>query len=455
MVGLQSMESPYEHLRPYIGEGRVMRPGYRRNYAQMAMGAGAAGAAAYSAIKKMFSKPSPSAANAGIVTTQNDFVATMTTKKRKSKKQLRRKRIKKKKWRKFKIRVRKAVKGPRFYERVNRSFSHSWISQSGYQGVAEIAFLGYRGKSAQVIGLGDPGAGMSPSLPLNPTVLQQRNAYLADGTGNPVQIYTAEMNHWAQHAERARDKFFMTSNGATNRELDTWWVKIRRAYLDITLTNVGTSSDIPVTDQMDPVLWPNSTSQGHTGRPIEYELYLVWPKKYRPDQGVLQRCFADHISYAQRVSERLNDADTNAKVVWPSDVSFTPYANYNVKRYFKVRKIGQGYLGQNASVRIQRWFKPRALLTRDKYEAEFTEYDFDTLGHKRGYTASILVMWRGTPLSGSTGNNLVPPSRLAFMYTRGYEVMYSGQQRRGESMFLKKQYPEAGHVEGGYSNLFP
>lgn len=310
----------------------------------------------------------PSEPLSGVTTTQYDFNPSRTrtrTKKRPSLKQkliLRRRRYRK---RKFARKIRKIVSN----DVSNISFVHgagrSWVSSG--QANALILFVGFRGPSTDT-------ASTIPSGPAS--------------TDN----YTFRLDHFTIFKQNFDDMWtYFTNRAGANPTAATsisrkWWLKLRTATLDCSITNTGWSAD------------------NNSDATAEYEVYFCWAKSKLP-MDLTRPCNTINQLDAIASADTTLPGDTSAMdVTWgrypvgtSNDLNWIPYGVENAKKYWGTKLLGRGQLTPGGTVRFNKLVKfgKSGFMNQIKWD-KLSTTNTTTKG-LFGPARWLLVQWRGLP----------------------------------------------------------
>lgn len=347
------------------------------------------------------------------MTPQMDFSGTGTMTKRKMKYLRKRRNRGRRQMRRMRFKLKRLLPKPRFFWNPAFTYSASWVSGINKQACALIPFVSYRG--------GVPV--QTPPTASNMTVSSYDELV-------PSCDYCGPQDIIENYVDGVITKQFIPTGASSNAQQSTWWAKIKKVYLDMTLTNTGFATDTYFTS-----IEPDTTVS--TVRNVEYELYFYWPGPDINKDPSVATCLLSEISNKAGSYQQKYGASTEASSFDIVDPNWDPKHQVNLNRMFKTRKIGQGYLEVGKSVRIVKSFKPKYLLTKQKYDADSVAALETELGHKRGLTAGVLVVWRGTKSPDPTehaydDNNLyLYPSRLSFTVSNHFYFVLDGNLQRG------------------------
>lgn len=353
------------------------------------------------------------------MTPQMDFSGTGTVTKRKMKYMKSRRMKYKRRTRRLRFKLSKIIGKPRYRWNPALTYSASWLSPNNGQGAALIPFVSYRGFYGTQFGT-DRRMSLSTFASSYPTLAGLPSSY-----SGPLDIVK-------NHVDNVITKQFFPSGAAANSQASTWWAKLKKVFLDITITNTGFESDSYVI--ADPIAL-------NTNRQLEYELYFYWPAPgINRDSATTMNTLTELCTRAGTYQQVYGNQTVGSTIVTsPQGNAFDPKHLVFLSRMFRTRKIGSGYLEVGKSVRIQKSFKPKYLLTKQKYEADSIDAAEKDMAHKRGLTAGVLVVWRGMRDASSTeheynaANCVTYPSRLTFSVTNHFYYVLDGNLQRGGS----------------------
>lgn len=299
---------------------------------------------------------------ANVVTAQADFSYTGTALKRKNPKLASALRYKKKKWLRYKRKIKRAVAPPKTKVKFVYQYGRSWTADANDQAVALLPICSYRGTDALT-------------------------ANIASGSGSALS-YTARADDASrifQYYDNVLYPIASSTLAPENQNIKNISFGIKRATIDVTLTNAGVSTD------------------GNSDVPIEYEIYMLWPKRKVGDNSVNMNLCNDWINQANKFSENRigGDAINALGRAGPQDAYWKTWTTAYVSSYVKSKLIGRGYLGLGESTRFYKSVKTKFFTTRQKWENDSS----DVIGLKsdpwlRGLTTYVMVVWRGTPKTG-------------------------------------------------------
>lgn len=300
--------------------------------------------------------------------------------------------IKRRRYKRFGRRVRKIV-NRKFRLSHFWSWSRSWISEDDKQGVAYIPFLGF---------VGDSHGNATDTVPFKGQVV---------GITGTNGLYTGPMNfmRWFITAVRDAQWTFKSASSNINAPLADWWLKPGKTFMDLTISNQGNGDDY--TEAGEPA---EPTSFGST-RNIEYDVFML---KYRggtditSDSAVIPeqnwyKCWQNGINddYFPGITQynAVHIQDDNL----PDEVFWTPTQDKRLKKFFKVKKLGSGYLRVGEQLRILKSFRPRRIFTARWFNRKFDDAkweDYPTTLYYNGFiskfSAGIMIIWKGASTPG-------------------------------------------------------
>lgn len=315
------------------------------------------------------------------VTAQRDFVSTGRLRGKRRLSKYARRKVKR-----FKRKVRRALKLPNFKINFEQNFGRSWKGKPNEQTWCAFPMPGYRGATASTASIALGAAGSN--------VCTLRN--------DAIEIIKNEFNN----------KMLYPANVAANAAMADWWFKVKRVTLDLTMTNVGTSATSDATDCA-----------------IEYDLYWVSARRgIEMQDPVLLNTISDWQTRVRRDAIAYHNAGLQGIVPVGSN-AFEPWLEPAMGKYFKWSKLGTGYLKATESVRIKKSVKVKKLFSRRQWDDEEAD-TVTSLGIAPGVGGFMFVCMRGTPATGSaTGVSRAP--RAVFMANYNYYCSFPGQNQRG------------------------
>lgn len=302
---------------------------------------------------------------AQVVTRQRDWSAGTTTKRKKRRGRgaslARKKRVR------FARRIKKIVGPPKTILKLYTSTGRSYPSLSNGQSVIQIPIVSYRGANT--------------------------NSTSVASAGAASQIYQFRSDHLKSIYD-FYDQILAPSGGATNAFVRDWWFRVSSAAIDITMTNTGGATDL-------------------SNNPIEYEMYLTWPRKNITDIDQSTNSMADFVSAARIYNEDRIGSTTG--IIGPTnalgDPAWKPWTTAGVSTWMKSKYLGRGYIELGQSVRFQKSMKMKFFTSAKKWSDDDNNLGNQLMAAKRGAYAAILIVFRGTPVSG-TNIGGYPRSRM-------------------------------------------
>lgn len=304
-----------------------------------------------------------------VVTRQKDFTSTATTRKRRTKRQKAKFRMKKRRWIKYKRKVRKALSPGMFKIKNVYSIGRSWVSAANQQASALIPICSYRGVQSSSSSIGVAGAAGPTSY-----------LFRADDANMIFSLY---------------DNQTTTAGLASNATLANYWFKITKAFVDVSMTNTGSSTD------------------ANSDNAIEYEVYLLWPKKMMKDESVPMNDVGNWITQARIYQQPTLGAQTIGLGVSELDPAWKTWTTSGVPTYVRSKLLGRGYLGLNETVRFTKKMRCRFYTSRKRWNDLSDGLANSNMPLLRGLTSYIMVVWRGTPRAGAVSGGYTR-SRLTF-----------------------------------------
>lgn len=310
--------------------------------------------------------------------------------------------------------IRRVMATPPFLWNNSTTWYRSWCSGPDSQGVALVWINSYRGS-----------ASISPStLP---------------GTFDfteVVPVYEGPSND-CRKIRNYVDGIFHPNGSSTNVQNTDWAYTVADSQLDLTLTNQGGNAN--------DYLIKESTNEGpkyYTSRSVEYELYFFYPSStLTKDQAQTLVSMNEILTRASAYEQAYGDNTSGT-----GDIPFTSVGNPSwepqvtpfLSKFLHFRSMGKGYLPLGGSVRIHKSFKPSLKMTKQIFDADGINTSIASMPHKPGYTAGVMVVWRGTPSNdtadlsdvGNTSRQCFP-SRLGFTCTNLHKYHLDGNVQSG------------------------
>jgi len=335
----------------------------------------------------------------GPVTRQHDFSAggSIVQNRRKRKRNDVMSRIRRKRARRFRIKVKRAIGSPKNYVKFYTSIGRSWKSIDSGQSVAIIPIVSYRGEDTTTASIANNGA------PSNQYLFRQ------DDIASIYQYFDAQLFPAAL---------------AANSIMKNSWFKVKRGTVDISMTNVGSVETVS------------------TACAIEYEAYLIWPRKMIQDPDIPYTLPEEWINQARNWSETRVGADAllgyATAAVAPGDPAWKITTSAYLNTYMGSKLIGRGYIALGETVRIVKHMKCKGFISKKQFIEEDSAAAAQTRPFKRGMTSAVMVIWRGTPItSRATGG--YGPSRLLFNINKEIDVVspaYGGTRSQRMDTYL-------------------
>lgn len=383
-----------------MGRGSVrVQP---RNLAGLLQHAANAGAAALGA--RLGRAPGVGGGNGTgtVVTTQNDFKysRSMTRSKTGKKKYRKMRSLVNKRMKKFKIKVRTAMKKPKYICKFISNIGRSFLSGTNASAVVLIPIYAFRGgngsSTSDAIGAATPGGS---SYTFRGDMLSQIKNYYATTRWFP-------------------------SGAAANTQHVPYWFKHKWSALDMTLANSGGSAE-------GPSLTTNRAV------PLEYEIYKIWPGRKAPiDPSVTMDSLAQVFTYAGGFQQIYGSASAGTYPDYSfGDPGYTPWKQCFSNKIIKGKKIGEGYIGVGGAAR----FKFMAKRGKRGYYSKFITDKLDagadstTLAIYPGHSMFIAVVFRGVPngVSTTTSPTMHPQARMSFLLNWQHFTQASGDSQPG------------------------
>lgn len=322
--------------------------------------------------------------NLPIVSAQND-VSVRTRRKRTRGQKIasrnRRKRVKR-----FRRKIRRAIPMPKFKFTFTFNAGRSFKSATNSQSWFFIPMCGYRGVNI-----------VSPSVA---------------SAGAALPSYSFRSDQAQTIVDLFRNSILYPSGAAANSGITQWWVRIKRATLDISVTNNGTVAD-------------------GTELPVEWDMYHVWSKNDYSKEYFMNDMEQIDARVALQEQAFGNVAPVGGAINI-ADCSYEPWCRPHMKKFFKWTKLATGYLKNGETMRVKKTAKIKKLLFKKQWEEEDSDATTRRNGIMPGFGGAVVFCWRGVPtINGSTGGYRA--ARLAFNINQNIYVSLPGQNTWGAS----------------------
>lgn len=295
-----------------------------------------------------------------ITTRQND----VTYSKRRSKRKM--SKSQKKRVNRFKKRVKRALRKPSFRVSHVWSVGRSFKSPINAQGLVFIPFCGFRGPAAATASVSAASAG---------------------GTGF---IFRGDICRTI--VEKYANDNWKPVGPALNSTNSQWWVNMKRAVMDMSVTNSG-----------------GTEAGGNTNNAVEYDIYHIWPKhKFLPEQGLTSMFTYNAAAVGQ-------EEPYGGELVTPvttGNVGFEPWQAPFANKWYGIKKIANGYVQLGETFRMNKSLKLKRFFTQRNWETEdLANLNINSLG--KGLGGALVVAFRGAPAAGRVTGGY-PCARLTF-----------------------------------------
>lgn len=294
------------------------------------------------------------------------------------------------------------VSAPKISVKFYSSYGRSWVSAVNQQAIALIPLISYRGVQL------NSASTLANAAPAGPWF-----SMACDDMRRVYEYFDAQL--------------FPSATGANSIQRN-FWFNVKRASMDLSMTNTG-SAETPIS----------------TNCPIEYEVYMIWPRKVVTDVSVNMNTASDWITQARIFTENTIGAQglfaAIPAVQAPGDPAWKVTTNARVNKYVGSKLLGRGYIQVGETVRMHKNVRVKGFTTQEKWFAVDEAVGQANMPMKRGQFAALMVVWRGTPVSSNAAGGF-GRSRLTFNCNKEIDVSCPGNGQAGpmDSLLLANSY---------------